>query len=172
MRRVLAASFVATVGTVGLVAPVLAHGDHDARPLARELPAGPYAISVWQVYPDAGIALTPHLIVMFDGLAAVPAGADVRVAVNGAATGVERSTTTANGWESSDGVGTWDVIDVTIVEGGQAWHLDSIIVNPAPSALLPMRELIYASIVLTAAAALWAARRTARAWRRSAVLSS
>ena len=68
MRRGrLVATFAAAAMTLVPAAPVLAHGDHDARPLARDLAAGPYSISLWQVYPDAGSAMTPHLIVMFDG---------------------------------------------------------------------------------------------------------
>ena len=168
----LAGGLLAAAWSVAIAAPVLAHGDHDARPLVRETPAGPYAVSVWQVYPDAGTATTPHLIVMFDGLAAAPAGADVRVAINGTDVLMHRSTTTENGWESNAGVGPWDNIAVTIAEGGEAWHLDSIVVTPPPTSMLPMRELVYASIVLTVAAALWALRRTARAWRRPAVASS
>ncbi len=68
-------AFVAAIWTLALATPVLAHGDHDARPLARNLEAGPYSVSLWQVYPDFGAAMTPHLIVMFDGQAANPASA-------------------------------------------------------------------------------------------------
>ena len=61
MKRLLVGAFSAATLTVVLATPVLAHGDHDARPLARELQAGPFVISLWQVYPDAGTALSPHL---------------------------------------------------------------------------------------------------------------
>ena len=78
MRRPLLVGALAAVASVlALAAPALAHGDHDARPLARDLAAGPYVVSLWQVYPDAGAAMTPHLIVMFDGGAAAPTVADV-----------------------------------------------------------------------------------------------
>ena len=60
------AAFAAAALMLALATPALAHGDHDARPLARHLAAGPHNISLWQVYPDAGMAMTPHLIVMFD----------------------------------------------------------------------------------------------------------
>ena len=70
-RRLLVGAFAAAASMLVLVAPAWAHGDHDARPLARDLKAGPHIISLWQVYPDVGAAMTPHLIVMFgDGAAA------------------------------------------------------------------------------------------------------
>jgi hypothetical protein len=168
-RRLVAGAFAAAVWTLVLAAPVLAHGDHDARPLARGLQAGPYTISLWQVYPDAGSAMTPHLIVMFDGVAAAPAAVDVIVAVNSAPTDVRRSTTTANGWETSEGLVEGDVVTVTIVDGSQTWDLDPVVVPPPPTSMLPMQELIYASIFLTFGTAVWLAGRTARAWRRPAV---
>ncbi len=159
----------ATAAMAALAGPVAAHGDHDARPLARHLEAGPYIISLWQVYPDVGDAMTPHLIVMFDGGAAVPAGADVTVAMNALPMEVLPSTTTANGWETTVGVAEGDVLTVTISDGSQAWALDPVVVPPPPTSMLPMQELIYISIALTVATALWMVRRTARAWRRPAV---
>ena len=168
-RRLLGGAFAAAGASVALAAPALAHGDHDARPLARHLAAGPYTVSLWQVYPDVGDAMTPHLIVTFDGGAAVPAAADVRVAVNAAPTEVQPSTTTANGWETTAGLAEGDVVTVTISDGNQAWELDPVVVPPAPTSMLPMQELIYASIFLTLGTAWWVAGRTARAWRRPAV---
>ena len=95
---------------VALASPVWAHGDHDARPIARYLPAGPYVISLWQVYPDAGAAMTPHLIVMFDGeVAALPAPG-VKVTVNSTPMDVRPSITTSNGWETTDGIAEGDVV--------------------------------------------------------------
>jgi hypothetical protein len=163
--RRLAAGCAAAIVTLAIAAPVLAHGDHDARPLARQLEAGPYRISVWQVYPDAGTAMTPHLIVMFDGVRTSPQFVAVSVAVNAAAMAVSPSTTTANGWETAEGVDAWDVVSITISEGARSWGLDPVVVPPAPTSMLPMRELIAAAILLTAAAALWMLRRTARAWK-------
>lgn len=150
---------------VALAPSVLAHGDHDARPLARQLAAGPYVISLWQVYPDAGAAMTPHLIVMFDGAAARPA-ADVVVAVNARPMAVVPSTTTANGWETIEGVDEGDVLTVTVSDGVKAWNLDPVVVPPPPTSMLPMQELLYASIFLTLATGWWMVGRTARAWRR------
>ena len=66
LRSLVRGAVLAVASAVVLATPVLAHGDHDARPLARHLAAGPYTISLWQVYPDAGSSMTPHLIVMFD----------------------------------------------------------------------------------------------------------
>ena len=158
----------ATAALAVLAGPVAAHGDHDARPLARHVAAGPYSISLWQVYPDVGAAMTPHLIVMFDD-GAVPATADVRVAMNSEPMEVVPSTTTANGWETTEGVAEGDVLTVTISDGSQAWDLDPVVVPPPPTSMLPMQELIYTSIALTIGTALWVAGRTTRAWRRPAV---
>lgn len=172
MRRLVRGAIAAATLTVVLVTPASAHGDHDARPLARQIDAGPYVVSLWQVYPDVGTATTPHLIVLFDGDGAVPASVVVSVAVDSTPMTVERSPTTANGWETVDGLAEGDVVAVTIADGGQAWDLAPVVVPPPPTSMLPMQELIYASIFLTIGTGLWAAGRTARAWRRPAVPAS
>ena len=166
--RLLMGAIAAVASTVALAAPVVAHGDHDARPLARHLEAGPYIVSLWQVYPDAGAAMTPHLIVMLDGGPAASTVADVIVTVNSTPMEVRPSTTTAYGWETTDGIAEGDLVRVTISDGTQAWDLDPVVVPPAPTSMLPMRELIFASIIFTAGTAWWVAGRTARAWRRPA----
>jgi hypothetical protein len=158
---------LAVSATVALATPALAHGDHDARPLARHLEAGPYIISLWQVYPDVGDAMTPHLIVMFDGGPA-PA-ASVIVTVNSRPMEIRPSITTSNGWETTIGIAEGDVVAVTISEDLQAWELNPVVVPPAPTSLIPMQELLYTSIFLTLATAWWVAGRTARAWRRPAL---
>ena len=168
-RRLLAGGLAALASTMALAAPVFAHGDHDARPLARDLAAGPYTISLWQVYPDAGSAMTPHLIVMFDGGAGAPPGADIGVAVNSAPLEVRPSTTTPNGFETAEGLDEGDSVTVTISDGAGAWDLDPVVVPPAPTSMLPMEQLVYVSIFLTACTAWWVAMRTARTWRRPAV---
>ena len=171
-RRLLSGAFAATTLMVALASPVWAHGDHDARPLARHLEAGPYIISLWQVYPDVGAAMTPHLIVMFDGEAAALPAPDVTVTVNSTPMEVRPSITTSNGWETADGIAEGDVVEVTISDGAEAWALDPVVVPPAPTSMLPMQELIYLSIFLTAGTACWVAARTARAWRRLAARPS
>ena len=55
---------------------------------------------------------------------------------------------------------------VTISDGAGEWALSPVVVPAATTSMLPMQELIYVSIALTAGTAWWAARRTARAWRR------
>ncbi len=162
----------AAISVLALAGPALAHGDHDARPLARGLEAGPYIISLWQVYPDAGAAMTPHLIVMFEGGAGAPAEAHVVVTVNTTPMDVRPSATTANGWETADGIAEGDVVTVAISDGEQAWDLAPVVVPPPPTSMIPMPELIYTSIFLTAGTALWAAKRTGRAWRRPAIAPS
>jgi hypothetical protein len=112
--------------------------------------------------------MTPHLIVMFDGVSARPA-ADVTVAVDSTPMEVRPSSTTSNGWETTEGLAEGDVVTVTISDGSQAWDLAPVIVPPPPTSMLPMQELIYTSIFLTLATAVWVAGRTARVWRRPAV---
>lgn len=168
MKRFLTAGAFAAALTAVLTTPALAHGDHDARALARHLDAGPYTVSLWQVYPDAGDAMTPHLIVMFDGGSA-PAEGGVRVDLNAAPTDVRPSTTTSNAWETTQGVDEGDIVTVIVSDGSQSWTLDPVVVPPAPTSMLPMQELIYVSIFLTLGTAWWIVGRTARAWRRPAV---
>ena len=167
-RGLLLGVFAAVATMAALAAPVAAHGDHDARLLARELQAGPYTISLWQVYPDSGDSMNPHLIVLFDGVAAPP-GAEVIVTLNSAPMEVQPSFTDANGWETTGGIAEGDMVAVTITDGNQSWALDPVVVPAAPTSVLPMRELIYVSIFLTLGTAWWVAGRTARAWRRPAV---
>lgn len=164
-RRFLLAISIAAIVTMAPAVPALAHGDHDARPLARHLQAGPYTVSLWQVYPDVGQAMTPLLIVMFDG-GPVPEDVEVSVTVDSAAVGVHPSLTTANGWETMEGLDEGDVVAVTISEGLQAWDLDPIVVPPPPTAMLPMKQMIAFSVFLAAGVAWWVISRTARAWRR------
>jgi len=166
IRRFLVAASVAVAWTVTFAAPALAHGDHDARPLARGVAAGPYALSLWQVYPDVGSPMTPLLIVMFDGLAAPPAGVAVRVTVDGRPAEVHPSTTTANGFETMAAVVEGDVVAVTVADGGSTWELAPVVVPPPPTSLLPMEELLYGAIFLTIGTAWWMVGRAGRAWRR------
>lgn len=171
-RKLRAGGFIAAVLAMALVTPVAAHGDHDARPVARHLAAGPYFVSLWQVYPDTGVAMKPHLIVMFDDRSSAPSEADVTVAVNSTAMEIGPSITTANGWETMDGITEGDVVSVSISDGSQAWALDPVVVPPSSISMLPMDELLYSSIFLTFATAVWLARRAARAWRAPAVQAS
>ncbi len=171
-RRVVTGGLAAVLSIVALATPVSAHGDHDARPVARRLTAGPYTVSLWQVYPDTGVALKPHLIVMFDDRAAAPSEAVVTAAVNSMPMEIGPSITTANGWETMDGITEGDVVSVSVSDGVQTWDLDPVTVPPTPISMLPMDELLYSSIFLTLATALWLARRAARAWRSPAVQTS
>jgi len=162
-------AFIAAASMLLLATPAFAHGDHDARPLARDLVAGPHIISLWQVYPDVGDSMTPHLIVMFDNAAATSPASAVTVVVNAMPMETRPSATTANGWETTHGLAEGDTVTVTISNGNQAWDLDPVVVPPPPTSMLPMQELIYVSIFLTLGTGLWLAGRTARAWRRPTV---
>jgi hypothetical protein len=104
---------------------------------------------------------------MFDGMGSVPATAAVDVAVDGRSMALVRSATTANGLETMEGVAEGDVVTLTVSDGAGVWSLDPLVVPPPPTSMIPMPELIYTSVALTAATAWWMARRTARAWRRT-----
>jgi hypothetical protein len=162
-------AFAALAALLVVAAPVLAHGDHDARPLARQVEAGPYRLSMWQVYPDVGTSMTPHLIVMLEPGAPIPATAEIAVAVDGTPVHVMPSATTAHAWETMQGLDAGQVVTVRVSDGSQAWDLAPVVVPPPTTSMLPMQELIYVSIALTAGTAWWAARRTARAWRKPVV---
>ena len=172
-RRLIAGTFAAAMWTLALATPALAHGDHDARPLARDLVAGPYVISLWQVYPDAGVAMTPHLIVMFDGATAAPTAAVVTVAVNATPMEVtaldhDRQRVGNDRRPRRGGSGGCHASPMARRRGISIRSSSP----PAPTSMLPMQELIYASIFLTLGTAVWLAGRTARAWRRPAVQAS
>lgn len=166
--RLLVALFGAAISLLAVGWPAQGHEDHDARPLARGIAVGPYTISLWHVYPDAGETIEPVLIVVFDDLSTAPAAATVGVTVNGRAIEVRRSPTTANGWETTAGVAASDVVAVTILEGGASWASAPVTVPAATTSVLPMRELVYASALLTGIVALWGASRVTRTWRRPA----
>jgi hypothetical protein len=168
-RGLLTGTLAAIAALLAFAAPVTAHGDHDARPLARNLEAGPHRISLWQVYPDIGDAMMPHLIVMFEDGTAAAKAANVSVTVNGTPAEVHRSASSSNGWETAVGIAVGDRVAVTIRDGTGSWALEPLVVTPSPISIVPMEELIYISIVLTAATAWWVVGRTARAWRRPAV---
>jgi len=146
-------------------APAAAHGDHDARPLLRGAEAGPYSVSLWQVYPEAGSAMTPHLIVMFDDLAPGP-NTEVSIQVGTDPVEVVPSMTTPGAWETVAGVGTDDQVTVTVSSSTGSWTVPTIVIPPPLTSILPMRLLIAISIFLAAGVAWWAAGRTSRAWRR------
>jgi hypothetical protein len=147
---------------VVLAAPVLGHGEADARAVVRGVAAGPHRVSIWQVDGDATSAVPPHLIVMFDGDAP---RTGVTLAVNGAPVELQFSTTTANGWETSQGIAVGDQVAVTITDGAQVWTVGPVVVPPPPTFPLPMKEIVLASILITIRAAWWAAMRTRKVWR-------
>ena len=165
-RLVLGATAAALL-TLALATPVLAHGDHDARPLARDLAAGHAPHLAVAGLPGRRQGDDPRtLIVMFDGEAGTPPAKDVDVAVNSTPMAVQPSTTTANGLETTEGVTEGDVLTVSVSDGTQAGRSIRCDVPPPPTSMLPMPELIYSAIFLTFATAWWMARRTARVWRR------
>jgi hypothetical protein len=153
---------LATVWTVVLAAPVLGHGEADARAIIRNVAAGPYRVSLWLVDKDTANAITSHLIVMFDG--DLPTSG-VAVAVNGTPLEAHVSTTTPNAWETSQGVPVGDQIAVTVTDGAGVWTVGPVVVPTPPTFPLPMKEIVLASILITIRAAWWAAMRTRKVWR-------
>ena len=155
----------ALLAVMSLALPAMAHGDHDARPLLRRAEVGPYTVSLWQVYPDVGSAMTPHLIVMFDD--GVPdEGSVVSVQVGSEKVHVMPSLTTDGAWETMTGVEPDDVVSVTVSERGEAWTVPSVVIPPPLTSMFPMRALIAISIFLATAVVWWIGGRTAQAWRR------
>ena len=168
-RKALLHTFLIAALVVGWLpvtaAPAAAHGDHDARPLLRGAEAGPYSVSLWQVYPEAGSAMIPHLIVMFDDQAPGP-DTEVSIQVGTDPVEVVPSMTTPEAWETVAGVGTDDQVTVTVSSSAGSWTVPTIVIPPPLTSILPMRLLIAISIFLAAGVAWWAASRTSRAWRR------
>jgi len=145
--------------------PVLAHGEGDARALLRDVTAGPYTVSLWDVDGNSAMSMAPHVIVMFDG--PMPTSG-VTVSVNATPIEVHVSTTTANGWETSQGVAIGDQLTVAISEEGHGWQVGPVIVEPVQAPIPMLKEVILASILVTVRVLWWAARRTGKVWRRPA----
>jgi len=122
-------------------------------------------VSLWQVYPDVGSAMTPHLIVMFDGQEPGP-DTEVRVMVGSDSVDVIPSATTERAWETTVGVAPGDLVTVTISNNDGTWDMPTILIPEPLTSVLPMRLLIAISIFLATAVAWWAGGRTAQAWRR------
>jgi hypothetical protein len=150
---------------LALPLPAVAHGDHDARPVLRGADLGPYTVSLWQVYPDAGSAMLPLVVVMFDE-GEMGRGTTLSVRVGGEEVGLAPSLTTPGAWETTESLETDDSVVVTISEDGQSWSTPSVVIPPPLTSVLPMRALIALSIFLATAVAWWIGGRTAQAWRR------
>lgn len=165
ISRLAVASTTVVTLTVLMALPALAHGDHDARPLVRGAAAGPYDVSLWQVYPDVGSAMTPHLIVVLDE---APSSTDpeISVLIGEDVVDVVPSMTTPGAWETVVGLESEDLVTVTVGDDSGSWVLPTIVVPEPLTSVLPMRLLIAISIFLATAVAWWAAGRTTRAWRR------
>jgi hypothetical protein len=157
----------AVLSVMALSSPVLAHGGDDAQAVARNLPAGPYNISLWQVDAPSGATYAPHVIVMFDGGAPAPMSGVV-VYANGSAMDTYRSTTTPNSWETTQGVVEGEALSVSISDGVTVRQVGPVVVPAPPTSMLPMREVVLAFILLTAATLWWMAARAARGRRRPA----
>jgi hypothetical protein len=149
-----------------LATPAQAHGQHDALLIARDLAAGPYVISLWQISTDAGTSVTPHVIVMFDEAAAAAPADGVVVSVNGTPVDTYRSMATANAWETVQGVAEGDRVGVSISAGDQHWTFGPAAVPPPQSTGLPMKEIVIGSFLLTLRVASWGAARAIRRWRQ------
>jgi hypothetical protein len=156
---------VAITFVLVLPLPAWAHGDHDARPLIKGADLGPYEVSLWQVYPDAGSAMLPLVVVMFDE-GDMSADATLGVEVNGEHVSIGPSPTTPGAWETTSGLDADDSVVVTITESGETWSTPTVVIPPPLTSMLPMRALIAISIFLATAVAWWIGGRTAQAWRR------
>jgi hypothetical protein len=156
---------IALLAMMSIALPAWAHGDHDARPLLRDAELGPYSVSLWQVYPNAGSVMTPLLIVMFDE-GTPTAETALSVQLGSEEVDIVPSSTSPGAWETTTGLDTDDLITVTVAENGESWSTPTIMIPPPLTSMFPMRALIAISIFLATAVAWWIGGRTAQAWRR------
>ena len=148
--------------------PASAHGENDARAIARNVAVGPYTASVWQVIGDHGTTSSAHVVVDFAEEA--PTSLDSIVVAIVAPT---QNTLPGSLWSASDG--TWqttgavdfgDVIRVGVAtDSGEWWSLSLTVPHP-PGGSTPMRVLMGLTVVLSIVAIVWLGRRARRAWRR------
>lgn len=160
---------IVTLWTTLLASPVSAHGENDARPIARDLAVGPYVVSLWQVIGDHGSGMSAHVIVDFQTDA--PGEDDsVLLAVDGSAHAVleaSSSPTLEGVWLTSGSVDFGDEVRVGVGTGGREAWSEAVSVPSPPSDALPMGLIISGAALFTILVVMWLARRFRRAWRRT-----
>ena len=148
--------------------PASAHGENDARSIARDVPVGPYTASVWQVIGDHGTTSSAHVVVDF-GTETPSAQDSVVVAVGAPETSLLPATPslTSDGvWQTTGAVEFGDVIQVGVATDSGHWWTQSFTVPQPPGGSMPMRVLIGMTVIISAVAIVWLGRRARRAWRK------
>ncbi len=151
-----------------LPVPALAHGENDARPIARNEAVGPYRITLWQVIGDHGSDLSAHVVVDFGDvepaegetvLVDVEADADLALTAS-------RSEAVDGMWQTANAVGFGDVIRVGVAgEHGQWWSSDFTV--PPPPGETFLAKVAFALVVFVSTVILlWMTRRARHVWAR------
>ncbi len=152
---------------VVLSSPAWAHGENDARPIARDVQTGPYVATLWQVIGDHGSSLSSHLVVSF-GEHSPTAGDVVVIEVGGAAGGtLEASPTSATQWSTAATAEFGADVRIGVSTESGAWWSQSTTVPRPPSALLPMRALMAVFAFVSTLVIAWLGKRARRAWAKT-----
>ena len=148
--------------------PASAHGENDARAIARDVAIGPYTASVWQVIGDHGTTSSAHVVVDFGTQAPTPQDSIVVAIVAPAPDTLPASLSSASDgtWQTNGAVEFGDVIQVGVAADSGEWWSQSLTVPHPPGGSTPMRVLMGLTVALSVVAIVWLGRRTKRAWRR------
>lgn len=154
-----------------LPVPALAHGENDARPIAKNEAVGPYRITLWQVIGDHGSALSAHVVVDFGDVEpaqgeAVLVAVEADESAESAALTASRSEAVGGMWQTADAVGFGDVIRVGVAgEHGQWWSSD-LTVPPPPGETLLAKVAFALVVFVSTVILLWMIRRARHVWAR------
>lgn len=176
MFRIGAAVVLAVVSTGWwslTTSPASAHGENDARAIARDVAIGPYTASVWQVIGDHGTTSSAHVVVDFDAETPISTDSIVVAIVAPTQDTLAASPRSASDgtWQTSGEVAFGDVIQIGVVANSSEWWSLSLTVPHPPGGSTPMRVLMGLTMVLSIVAIVWLGRRARRAWRREAPAS-
>ena len=159
----------------GLTAsPASAHGENDARPIARDVAVGPYTASVWQVIGDHGTTSSAHVVVDFGTESPTPQDSVVVAIVAPTPDTLPASLSSVSDgiWQTNGAVEFGDVIQLSIATDSDEWWSQSLTVPQPPGGSTPMRVLMGLTVVLSAIAIVWLGHRAKRAWRRATPAST
>ena len=154
--------------------PATAHGENDARPIARDVAVGPYSASVWQVIGDHGATSSAHVVVYFgDDMPGSRDSVIVTVDVPNPANLPASPRSPSDGmWQTDGAVAFGDVIRVGVATDSGEWWSQPLTVPRPPGGSTPMRVLIGITVILSTFAIVWLGCRARRAWRRQTPAST
>jgi hypothetical protein len=154
--------------------PASAHGENDARAIAKDVTVGPYEISVWQVIGDHDSAVSSHVVVDF-GTTGVAPGETLLVAVESARRSslvASQANRTDGMWQTAGAVGFGDVIRIRISDDAGEWRSQSLTVPQPPRQTLVVKAMFALTIFFSTVAALWLGQRARRVWSRPLISPS